>query len=52
MSLLQDDVKQLIKELEHIDYLLEDHYTDEALDELQCQSGTIQTMMDKARSKP
>lgn len=42
-------IEQLIAELQHVVEMIEDNETaDEVLDELQCQSGTIQTIIDEA----
>ena len=44
-------IRDLINELEHIDELLEDDNSIEALEELQNQSGTIDTLITYYKSK-
>ena len=48
MSQLLEDVKDLIAELEGIAESLDFLDTEAALDELECQEGTINTMLIKA----
>lgn len=45
---MMEDIADLIAELCHIQELLNNHETDEAIEELVCQSGTIQTIIEKA----
>lgn len=42
---VQERIKDLIAELENIYMLIEDEQLEEAYDELECQSGTIESIM-------
>ncbi len=48
MNQFREDLADLMAELENISFLLDDGNSEEALDELEAQRGTIDTMLTKA----